>query len=147
MNDLGLKRRPFIVGIGGTTRVGSSTERLLRESIDLIAQQGAKTQVFAGPDLCFPHYAGPGVRDEKSASFLSALRACDGIILAAPSYHGSISGMIKNAIDYTEDMRTDERVYFDGLPVGCICCAAGWQAASHTLGAMRSIVHALRGWP
>ena len=31
--------------------------------------------------------------------------------------------------------------------VGCIVCADGAQAMGSTLAAMRSIVHALRGWP
>jgi FMN reductase len=44
-------------------------------------------------------------------------------------------------------LRTDDRAYFDGLAVGLIACAGGWQAAVQTLAAMRSIVHALRGWP
>jgi FMN reductase len=38
-------------------------------------------------------------------------------------------------------------VYFDGRAVGCIASAAGWQAAAATLSALRSIIHALRGWP
>jgi FMN reductase len=33
------------------------------------------------------------------------------------------------------------------MPVGCIVTAAGWQGCNTTLGALRSIVHALRGWP
>lgn len=37
--------------------------------------------------------------------------------------------------------------YFDGKAVGCIACAYGWQATGSTLNALRSIVHALRGWP
>jgi pimeloyl-ACP methyl ester carboxylesterase len=44
-------------------------------------------------------------------------------------------------------LRSDPRVYFDGVAVGCIACAAGWQAAGHTLATLRSIAHALRGWP
>ena len=35
----------------------------------------------------------------------------------------------------------------EGRAIGIIACAAGWQAASSTLQAMRAIVHALRGWP
>jgi len=31
--------------------------------------------------------------------------------------------------------------------VGCIATAAGWLGAVNTLGALRDIVHALRGWP
>ena len=55
--------------------------------------------------------------------------------------------MVKNALDYAEDMRGDAAVYFDGRAVGCIACAHGWQATGSTLAALRSIVHALRGWP
>ncbi|AFL50876.1 FMN reductase [Sinorhizobium fredii] len=55
--------------------------------------------------------------------------------------------LVKNALDYTEDMRNDPAVYLDGRAVGCITCAYGPQAAGTTLVALRSIVHALRGWP
>ena len=54
---------------------------------------------------------------------------------------------IKNALDYAEDTAKDARPYLDGRAVGCIACAYGWQATDSTLIAMRSIVHALRGWP
>ena len=77
---------------------------------------------------------------------VSALRAAHGIIIGSPGYHGSMSGLIKNALDYTEDMRDDDASYFDGRAVGCIATAAGWQATGTTLSAMRSVVHALRGW-
>jgi FMN reductase len=74
-------------------------------------------------------------------------RRADGIVIATPSYHGSLSGMIKNALDYVEDMRDDPRPYFDGRAVGVIVCADGAQAMGTTLVSVRSIVHALRGWP
>src|SRR3546814_19830070 len=38
-------------------------------------------------------------------------------------------------------------VDLNGLPVGLVATAFGWQATGGTLLAMRSIVHALRGWP
>ncbi|MDE3109416.1 MAG: hypothetical protein KGL02_05695, partial [Acidobacteriota bacterium] len=37
--------------------------------------------------------------------------------------------------------------YLDGRAVGLVVTAAGWQASVTTLEALRSIVHALRGWP
>ena len=86
-------------------------------------------------------------RSPAAAKLVSALRECDGVIIASPGYHGSISGLVKNALDYVEDMRADPAVYFDGRAVGCIACAYGWQATGSTLAALRSIVHALRGWP
>jgi FMN reductase len=78
---------------------------------------------------------------------IALLRRCHGVVVASPAYHGSVSGLIKNALDYVEDMRNDEAVYLDGRAVGCIACAFGWQATGSTLAALRSIVHALRGWP
>lgn len=68
-------------------------------------------------------------------------------IICSPAYHGTISGLLKNALDYAEDLRNDTRAYFDGIAVGCIACGAGWQAAVQTLGCLRTVVHCLRGWP
>src|SRR5690606_38793334 len=58
-----------------------------------------------------------------------------------------ISGLVKNALDYVEETSRDERPYFTGRPVACFATGAGWQGANTTLGSLRSIVHALRGWP
>jgi len=54
---------------------------------------------------------------------------------------------VKNALDYLEELRTDDRPYLDGRPVGAIAVAKGWQAAVGTLGTLRQVIHALRGWP
>jgi len=62
-------------------------------------------------------------------------------------YHGSISGVVKNALDSLEGLRDDPRPYFDGRAVGCIVSAGGAQASGSTLAALRSIIHAMRGWP
>jgi FMN reductase len=67
--------------------------------------------------------------------------------LVSPGYHGTVSGLVKNALDYVEDLRADPRPYLDGRAVGCVAMALGWQATVTTLTALRSIVHALRGWP
>ena len=57
-----------------------------------------------------------------------------------------MSGLVKNALDSLEALRDDARPYFDGRAVGVIVTVDGWQAAGATLGALRAIVHALRGW-
>ena len=104
--------------------------------------------MICGADLEFPMYA-PHLKDrsEKAKTFLAQLRRCDGLIIASPSYHGSISGLIKNALDYIEDLRESDRVYLDELPVGLIGCGAGWQGATQAVTHLRTMVHALRGWP
>ena len=140
--------RPLIVGIGGTPRALSSSERALAISLEAARSEGADTIAFSGPALVLPMYP-PNTTDrtDEAKELVDAFRRCQGVIIAAPAYHASLSGLIKNALDYAEDLRTDSRVYFDGLAVGCIVCAGGWQAAGQTLAALRAIAHALRGWP
>ena len=139
---------PLIVGLGGTTRVGSSSEIALRYALRAAERAGAQTAILAGPALNLPMYAPENPQRSPSASeLISLLRRSHGVIVASPGYHGSISGLVKNALDYVEDMRSDSAAYFDGRAVGCVACAYGWQATGSTLAALRSIVHALRGWP
>lgn len=141
-------RHPFIVGLGGALHHGSGNEIALRVALKAAQAAGAETDIIAGPDLDLPFYtlAAPE-RTEKASRLVSLLRRADGILIATPSYHGGMSGVIKNALDYTEDMRDDDRPYFDGRAVGCIVCAGGWQGVGTALAGMRSMVHALRGWP
>lgn len=139
--------QPFIVGIGGTPKARSSTEQALDAALASAAGHGARTRMFGGGYLAaLPLYLSPGSPD-AGRELLESVRAADGLILASPGYHGSISGTVKNAIDYLEELAGDERAYLDGLPVGVIVTAAGWQATGGTLATLRSIVHALRGWP
>jgi FMN reductase len=140
--------RAFIVGIGGTPRSGSSSEKALAVSLEAAAAAGAETLLICGPELNLPMYnPNDPQRTAAAQRLIEAFRRCDGMIIASPGYHGSVSGLVKNALDYVEDMRGDRRVYFDGVAVGCIARAAGWQTAGHTLATLRSIAHALRGWP
>jgi FMN reductase len=141
-------KRPLIVGFGGTTREGSSSEKALRLTLEQARLAGAEVECLTGSDIDLPMYSpGESLRCDKAAALIGALRRADGIVIASPGYHGSISGLIKNALDYVEDMRGDDLPYFEGRAIGLIACAAGWQAASSTLQATRTIVHALRGWP
>ncbi|NBX55185.1 MAG: NADPH-dependent oxidoreductase [Betaproteobacteria bacterium] len=140
--------KPFIVGIGGTTRAGSTSEMAMRATLQMAETLGAKTAALCATDLLMDPYD-PMVktRSPNAQRLVQLLREADGIVIASPSYHGSIPGLLKNALDYTEDLRSDERPYFDGRAVGCVVCAEGIQAMGTTLFTLRSIVHALRGWP
>lgn len=141
-------KTPFIVGLGGTSSSNSTSECILRQVMAKCAEHGAEVQVFDGPSLNMPMYAPDSEeRSAKAQALVAALRRADGVVIASPGYHGSVSGLIKNALDYVQDMAKDERVYFEGRAVGLIAVAAGWQATGSTLATLRSITHALRGWP
>lgn len=141
--------RPLIVGIGGTTRANSGTEQALRTALAAAEALGARTVMFGGADLMRQPIYDPqddSGRDAR-ADLVEAVRAADGVIIASPGYHGSISGLIKNALDGLEDLRADARPYLEGRAVGAVVLSEGVQAGCSTLAALRSIIHALRGWP
>jgi FMN reductase len=129
-------------------RPGSLSECALMVCLLAAQKEGADTLRIAGPELALPMYVPGGTHGSAAAeNIVAALRRCDGLIIASPSYHGSVSGLIKNALDYVEDLRDDRRAYLDGRAIGCLACASGWQGGGQTLATLRSIAHALRGWP
>lgn len=139
---------PRIVAIGGTVSIGSTTELALRTAMASAASQGAEVQLFDGAYLAaLPHYRSTAHAGAEGREMVEAVRAADGVLLAAPGYHGTISGLVKNALDYLEDLAKDARPYLDGRAVGLIATAYGDQATMSTMQTLRSIVHALRGWP
>jgi FMN reductase len=140
---------PLVVGIGGTIGGVSSTERALRIALDAAEREGFRTRMFGGADMArLPLYdprATSRTADEEA--FVDAVRQASAVIIASPGYHGSISGVVKNALDLLEETAKDARPYLADMPVGLIATAYGWQATGSTIAALRSIVHALRGWP
>lgn len=142
-----MNHKPLIVGLGGSGSATASTERILGLALGAAERAGAATRRFDACELDMPLYRYGGERTGKAVALIEALRSADGVIIASPGYHGTVSGLVKNAIDYVEDMAGDERTYLQDCAVGLIAVAAGWQATGSTLATLRSIAHALRGWP
>lgn len=137
-----------VVGIGGSLREGSQSEHAMRIALEGAAAAGATTTAITGADLVLPFYdIAISERTEEARALVEAVRTADGLIVVSPGYHGGLSGLVKNALDYIEDLHHDERPYLEGRAVGTIAVAFGWQAAVTTLTQLRTTVHALRGWP
>jgi len=84
-------------------------------------------------------YAEPAPESQTVALRKRVARA-SGIVLASPVYHGSFSGLLKNALDHlTGDA-------FAGLPVGTLAAGGGPRSASVACDQLRSVVRALSGW-
>lgn len=142
-------KRPLILGLGGTLRPGSSSERALIASLKAAEALGAETRLLGGEFLAtLPIFdPRPGDPAPSQQALADAVREADGLIVSSPGYHGSLSGLMKNALDTLELTRTDPQPYLTHKAVGIIVTADGWQAAGTTLTAVRAIIHALRGWP
>lgn len=140
--------KPLILGIGGAARPNSSSEKALRISLEAAEFCGVDVALVTGAGLDLPMFT-PHLhfRSDAAQHLVDLFRRCAGVIISSPSYHGSVSGLVKNALDYTEDLGSDDRIYLDGCAVGVIGCGAGWQGANQVVATLRGIVHALRGWP
>ncbi len=137
-----------VLGIGGSTRPGSSSEMALRIAAASAERAGAQVELITGRDLMLPIYDTESrERAPEATRLLTAICGAEALIVSSPGYHGTMSGMMKNVLDYVEDLRNNERTYLDGIAVGCIAVAYGWQASVSTLHNLRVAVHALRGWP
>ncbi|MFD3472836.1 NADPH-dependent FMN reductase [Streptomyces sp. NPDC058682] len=141
--------RPIsVLGIGGSPREGSTTERALRISIEAAEHRGAEVELITSSELDLPLYdPRTSLRAPRARRLVQLIAAADGIIVATPAYHGTVSGLMKNVLDYVEDLRDDGRPYFTGRAVGCLAVGQGWQGAVSALASLRTSTHALRGWP
>jgi FMN reductase len=146
---MGSREAPLIVAIGGTTRPGSSTEIALAYSLEAARAAGARVRLLGGEFLATLPIYDPRTPAPTPAqiALVEAVREADGLIVGSPAYHGSISGMVKNALDTLEMTARDPKPYLEGKAVGAVITAYGWQAAGTSLMSFRTIIHALRGWP
>lgn len=135
------------MGIGGSVDAGSQSDRALRAVLTAVSDLGADVEVFSGPAIDLPPYHSGAHLPAGASDYVAAVRRADALVISSPGYHGTVSGLVKNALDYLEELRGDERPYLDGRAVALVAVARGWQASVATLGTLRQVVHALRGWP
>src|SRR3954451_5959967 len=103
MSSPTLDGRPVhILGIGGSTRLHSKSPIALAHALRLAEDGGATTTLADVRALDFPIYDAdrPLADYPQTVHWLiaEAMRA-DGYILCSPTYHGTVSGAVKNALD------------------------------------------------
>lgn len=139
--------RPIrLVGIGGSTRKGSHSLVALKAALRLAEEAGATTTLADVRELALPVYnADWQVADypPSLAWLLDEVRASDGLILCSPTYHGSVTGAVKNVLDALDFMIDDTPSNLGGRPVGLM--AYGGQSAVNVLNALHHTVRGLSG--
>jgi FMN reductase len=135
-----------ILGIGGSTRRESRTLAVLRAVLALAGEQGATTTLAAVRELDLPLYNEDIPLDRQPASLhwlLEQVQAADAFVLGSPTYHGTISGALKNVLDALHIRHGEERTYFDRRPVGLL--AYGGPSALNVINALSHSVRGMRG--
>ena len=141
-------RKPHVVGIGGTLRDGSKGLRALEEALQAAEEVGARTELLDLRELNLPMYEPGKPLEEYGASvegLVEAMRGADALVWSTAAYHGTLAGVTKNALDFTQFMARDEEPYLQHKVVGLVATAGGGMAAVNAINAMVNVVHALRG--
>lgn len=132
-----------IAGICGSLRQGSYTRLAVETALRGAAEVGAQTRLIdlGEYDLAFCD----GARDRQAypegvRRLQEKVREAQGIILGTPVYHGSFSGVLKNALDL---MGFRE---FEGKMIGLVGVAGGRAGALNALDSLRAVGRVLHAW-
>lgn len=130
-----------IVGINGSLRPGSYSAMALEVAISRVQGLGVETEIIDLRKLSLPFCNGG---DDYSkypdvAKMQQTVKSAAGLILATPEYHGSVSGVMKNALDL---MSFEE---LSGKVAGLISVLGG-QSNSNALNDLRIILRWVHAW-
>ena len=114
-----------IVALSGSLRHGSLNTALLRQAQHL-APPGMRVEIITGlGDI--PHFN----EDEEAPTPEAArrlrerVRACDGLLIATPEYNASMSGVLKNALDWLSRPGSGEIQPLAGKPTAIMGASKG----------------------
>ena len=131
-----------ITGICGSLIANGSTKKALTIALSGAAEFDAETTLLELRDIDLVFY-GSVPQDEYPPDIVrlrDEIRNSQGIILATPEYHGSLSGALKNMLDL---MSIDD---FETKIVGLVGVAGGHIGAIHSLDTMKTICRNLHCW-
>jgi NAD(P)H-dependent FMN reductase len=130
-----------VVGIAGSLRPHSRTHQALDIVLNKLRQRGIEVVLLDVRDMKLPFCSGEcDYPDYPDVTRLrDAVKQANGIVFASPEYHGTISGVLKNAIDLLDQEHLEDKV------VGLISILGGAQSAS-SLDTLRTICRQLHAW-
>lgn len=138
-SDAGATR---VVGICGSLIPQSATQKVVSLALGGASEYGVTTRLIDLRDYELV-FSGQ-VPEEDYPPDVSRLRKdvgeAQGILLGTPEYYGSLTGVLKNAIDL---MGSEQ---FAGKVVGLVGVAGGHMGAINSLNAMRTIGRNLHSW-
>jgi FMN reductase len=126
-----------VLGVAGSVRQGSYSTRSLKIALEYAKKQGAEVRLLDLNTVVLPLYD-PGAPASKEVEHTTeAIAWADAVILASPDYHGSMSGALKNFLDYFYEE-------FAGKVFGYI--VASHEKGLTVMEQMRTAVRQCYGW-
>ncbi len=131
-----------VIAINGSLRPAGYTARALEIALAGAREVGAETRLINLTDYELVFCDGRRREDypEGVHRLQAEVQQAQGVILGTPEYHGSFSGVLKNALDL---MGFDE---FEGKMWGLVGVAGGSMGALNALNSLRTVGRALHAW-
>jgi FMN reductase len=127
-----------LLGVSGSLREKSRTALALRMILDVAESHGAETRMLDLRTIELPFYR-PDRQDNSAAALRlgTDMRWASAVVLASPDYHGSMSGTMKNFLDYNW-------AECAGKVFGYIC--SSHEKGLTVMDQMRTVVRQCYGW-
>lgn len=133
--------KPKILAFAGSLRKDSFNKKLVKIAAQGARGAGAEVTFIDLRDYPMPIYdgdieSGQGM-PPQALKFKELLKAHQGLLISAPEYNSSITGVLKNAIDWASRPSPGE------APLECFTgkTAALMSASTGALGGLRGLVH------
>jgi len=135
-----------IIGLGGSLAHVSKSRAALQRALEGSAAAGAETKLLDLRELDLPLYNPDDDKPVAAASeLIESCYLADGLIWSSPLYQGTISGALKNALDWLHLLGSRDPRYLHDKVIGLISAAGGTQGLQ-AINTMEFAVRALRGW-
>lgn len=134
----------MILCILGSASRDSVTRKVVELVMDLFVVHGSRPELI---DLSteftnlhdIEQYTNPEP-GSQTAELRDRIAGASAVVLASPVYHGTFSGLLKNALDHLEGDSLTAK------PVGVVAAGGGPRSAAVACDHLRTVVRALSGW-
>lgn len=131
-----------VLALCGSLRPQGHTQQALTIALEGAQEVGATTTLLHLADYHLPFCEAADATDDHPGvqQLRAAVQGACGIVLGTPEYHGSFSGVLKNALDL---LGFDE---FEGKMLGLVGVSGGQMGALMALNSLRVVGRALHAW-
>jgi len=140
-------QRPIrLLAIGGSVRAASHTFQAMQAILATAADHGIEVEIASVHELALPVYNDDIPFDEQPEALrrlIARVADADAYLLCSPTYHGSMSGAIKNVLDSLYAGKGAPGSHFDGRPVGL--ASYGGPSAINAVNTLQTSVRSMRG--
>ncbi|MEO9363955.1 MAG: NAD(P)H-dependent oxidoreductase [Nitrososphaera sp.] len=126
-----------VLGVAGSMRDGSYGKRALNVALESAKRHGAQVRLLELAKADLPVYSSGALSSPAVAKVAQDVEWADAFILASPDFHGSISGALKNFLDYFYEE-------FAGKVFGYV--VASHEKGLTVMDQMRTAVRQCYGW-